>query len=113
MINFIIGFVVGGSFGLIIYSMLAINSEQKLKMKFINIDTDTIEQQKKCCDEMSEFISGVMKDNPDNIIEEFYDVIQSMLGVIKILGLQGRLVTGLKKHNKKLKGRGWKFENIE
>ena len=61
---------------------------------------------------MSEFISGINKMDAYNIIEEFFDVIQAMLHVIKLLNLKEELKHGLKRHNKKLKSRGWEFEEI-
>ena len=82
-------------------------------MKFLKNNNATLEEQiLKCKEEMNEFISGVNKMDGYNIIEEFFDVIQAMLHVIKLLNLNGELKHGLKRHNKKLKSRGWEFEEI-
>ena len=46
----------------------------------------------------------------ENIIEEFYDVIQSMLQLMIFEGLTlEEIIEGQEKHYKKLEGRGWKF----
>ncbi|MDU1540594.1 MAG: hypothetical protein E6902_13375 [Paeniclostridium sordellii] len=108
MVEFFIGLVVGA----ILYSVLIECIGRKYTMKFINIETDINEQKRKCMDELCEFICGVIKNDKENIIEEFFDVIQAMLGIIKILGIQSMLLPGLIKHNKKLKSRGWKFTKI-
>lgn len=82
-------------------------------MKFLKNNNATLgEQILKCKEEMNEFISGVDKMDAYNIIEEFFDVIQAMLHVIKLLNLKEELKHGLKRHNKKLKSRGWEFEDI-
>ena len=46
----------------------------------------------------------------DNIIEEFYDVIQSMLQLMIFEGLTlEEIIEGQEKHFEKLEKRGWKF----
>ena len=46
----------------------------------------------------------------ENIIEEFYDVIQSMLQLMIFEGLTlEEIIEGQEKHYKKLEKRGWKF----
>lgn len=46
----------------------------------------------------------------DNIIEEFYDVIQSMLQLMIFEGLTlEEIIQGQEKHFEKLEKRGWKF----
>lgn len=46
----------------------------------------------------------------ENIIEEFYDVIQSMLQLMIFEGLTlEQIIEGQEKHFEKLEGRGWKF----
>lgn len=107
-----ITFLIGGIVGVTLYKFLIKRPERKYTMNFINISTDLKEQQRKCIDELCEFIVGINKKDNENIIEEFFDVIQAMLGVIKILGIQSMISPGLVKHNKKLKDRGWKFIKI-
>jgi phosphoribosyl-ATP pyrophosphohydrolase len=111
--GYLILFLIGGIVGAILYKFLIIRTERKYTMNFININTDLKEQQRKCIDELCEFIVGVNKHDTENIIEEFFDVIQAMLGIIKILGIQSMLLHGLVKHNEKLKNRGWKFTKID
>lgn len=46
----------------------------------------------------------------ENIIEEFYDVIQSMLQLMIFEGLTlEEIIEGQEKHFEKLESRGWKF----
>ena len=105
LIIFGIGFIVGAC-----WNTREVNS----KMKFLKNNNATLDEQvQKCNEEMSEFISGINKMDAYNIIEEFFDVIQAMLHVIKLLNLKEELKHGLKRHNKKLKNRGWKFEDIK
>lgn len=111
VLMFMLMFVMGGIAGFILCSLLVAN-KYKLSMKFINITTTVDEQNRKCIDELCEFIEGVNVNDHDNIIEEFFDVIQSMLGVIKLIGIKHMLGPGLVKHNKKLESRGWILENI-
>ena len=104
LIVFNIGFIVG-----VCWNTREVNS----KMKFLKNNNATLDEQvQKCNEEMSEFISGINKMDAYNIIEEFFDVIQAMLHVIKLLNLKEELKHGLKRHNKKLKSRGWEFEEI-
>ena len=76
-------------------------------MKFIKIDATVEEQIEKVKEEVQEFYDAVENKDSDNTIEEFYDVIQSMLGVISLRGLENALQDGLNKHNKKLISRDW------
>lgn len=46
----------------------------------------------------------------ENIVEEFYDVIQSMLQLMIFEGLTlEKIIEGQEKHFEKLESRGWKF----
>lgn len=78
-------------------------------MKFIKIDATVEEQIEKVKEEVQEFYDAVENKDSDNTIEEFYDVTQSMLGLISLLGLENALQDGLNKHNKKLISRGWEI----
>lgn len=111
--GYMIVFLIGGIVEAILYKFLIKHDKRKYNMNFININTNLKEQQRKCIDELCEFIVGVNKNDNENIIEEFFDVIQAMLGIIKILGIQSMISPGLVKHNKKLKDRGWKFTKID
>lgn len=81
-------------------------------MKFLKLDSNvTVDEQiEKVKEEVQEFYDAVKNKDSDNTIEEFYDVIQSMLGVISILGLENALQDGLNKHNEKLISRGWELQ---
>lgn len=83
------------------------------KMKYIKTGTTEEEQCKKVKEEVNEFLEAISKDDKNNIIEEFYDVIQAMLGLIRIKGLGYMLKAGLKKHNIKLKSRLWEMSKIK
>ena len=80
-------------------------------MKFLKLDSNvTVDEQiEKVKEEVQEFYDAVENKDSENTIEEFYDVIQSMLGVISIRGLENDLQEGLKKHNEKLISRGWEL----
>lgn len=70
----------------------------------------------KCYEEMCEFMCGAKCDDKENVIEEFFDVIQAMMGVLDLLGIEETsLSIGEEAHNWKLYYRGWKFkmENIK
>lgn len=81
-------------------------------MKFLKLDSNvTVDEQiEKVKEEVQEFYEAVENKDSDNTIEEFYDIIQSMLGVISILGLENALHDGLMKHNEKLISRGWELQ---
>lgn len=76
-------------------------------MYLINIETNLDQQLEKLNEEYKEFLEGIKKQDPENTIEEFFDLIQVSLGVIKILGLEKELEKGQIKHDKKLLQRGW------
>lgn len=58
-----------------------------------------------------EFFAGKTEEFwKENIIEEFYDVIQSMLQLMIFEGLSlEEIIEGQEKHFEKLEKRGWKF----
>lgn len=64
--------------------------------------------------ELSKYYKNLFQDkiphDKDNIIEEFYDVIQSMLQLMIFEGLTlEEIIEGQEKHFEKLEIRGWKF----
>lgn len=64
--------------------------------------------------ELSKYYKNLFQDkiphDKDNIIEEFYDVIQSMLQLMIFEGLTlEEIIECQEKHFEKLESRGWKF----
>lgn len=64
--------------------------------------------------ELSKYYKNLFQDkithDKDNIIEEFYDVIQSMLQLMIFEGLTlEEIIEGQEKHFEKLEKRGWEF----
>lgn len=63
-------------------------------------------------EEDREFSRALLKNDIDNAIEEFYDRIQVSLNALRMLGIPLEvIVEGQEKHFKKLKNRGWEFED--
>lgn len=82
-----------------------------MELKFVELNTDSIIQMNKVCEEVEEFIRAYENMDDENLIEEFWDVVQSMMGIIDLRGLsKEELIQGLDKHYKKLEGRGHKFK---
>ena len=82
-----------------------------MELKFVELDTNSIIQVNKVCEEVDEFISAYENMDDVNLIEEFWDVIQSMMGIIDLSKLsKEELMQGLDIHYKKLEGRGHKFK---
>ena len=102
------------------------NNSIKLK-SIVNEDfTDYYEFYNKLVEELDEFKTAIInlratnllpqyyedfEDNiKENVIEEFYDVIQSMLQLMIFEGLTlEEIIEGQEKHFEKLESRGWKF----
>ena len=102
------------------------NNSIKLKA-IINEDfTDYYEFYNKLVEELDEFKTAIInlratnllpqyyEDFEDsikeNVIEEFYDVIQSMLQLLLFEDVSiMKIIEGQEKHYKKLESRGWKF----
>lgn len=82
-----------------------------MELKFIELETDRSNQVNKVVEEVHEFIQAIKKRDEENLIEEFWDVVQSMMGVVDLMGLsKEELMNGLDKHYKKLESRGHKFK---
>lgn len=63
-------------------------------------------------EEDREFSRALLKNDIDNAIEEFYDRIQVSLNALRMLGIPLEvIVEGQEEHFKKLKNRGWEFED--
>lgn len=83
--------------------------EIKCKMYLLDAEFPIHAQLNKVREEVVEFLNAIDKENR---VEEFFDTIQSMLGVLEAEGLIDKLEDGLKKHNKKLTDRGWILKNL-
>lgn len=82
-----------------------------MDLKFIELDTTVYTQVNKVCEEVNEFIEATKFCDDDNLVEEFWDVVQAMMGVIDLRQLtKEELIEGLDIHYKKLEGRGHKFK---
>ena len=69
-----------------------------------------VEEVDKLKEETHEFINAVSNNDEDNMIEEFYDVIQVMLNILYKYELTDKLDDGLQDHIEKLASRGWNIE---
>lgn len=64
----------------------------------------------KLTEETHEFINALSNNDEDNMIEEFFDVIQVMVNVLYRYQITYKLEDGLQEHIEKLKSRGWNIE---
>lgn len=64
----------------------------------------------KLTEETHEFINAIANNDEDNMIEEFFDVIQVMVNVLYRYQITYKLEDGLQVHIEKLKSRGWEIE---
>lgn len=82
-----------------------------MELKFIDLDTSMLTQVRKVGEEVEEFAQAIANKDKENTIEEFWDVVQSMLGAVDIAGIDvEEVVAGLDNHYIKLKSRGHKFK---
>ena len=65
------------------------------------------EEINKLNEEVEEIIEAINNLDEENIIEEFYDVIQVMVNILNKLQLIDELNNGLDKHIKKIQKRNW------
>ena len=79
----------------------------RIELKNIDLSKVTIEEQiDKVTEEESEFWDAYWKQDNDNLIEEFYDVMQSMLGLMHKTGISTEeVIEGYSKHIEKIKKR--------
>ena len=64
----------------------------------------------KLTEETHEFINAISNNDEDNMIEEFFDVVQVMLNILHRYELTDKLQEGLSLHNKKMVNRGWEIK---
>lgn len=82
-----------------------------LDMNKSNLDINLFDEIRKCTEEDDEFFKGVMKYDIDNVIEEFWDSVQTKLNVMSMLRIPTDIVyKGLNKHIKKMHKRGYVFK---
>ena len=76
-----------------------------------NENLDVGELMLKFEEECDEFLSAIEFADNENIIEEFYDVIQVMVNILDKLDTTSREVeSAYFKHHRKLLERGWEFK---
>lgn len=62
----------------------------------------------KMYEEVDEFSTAINEKDEDNILEEGFDVIQTVLSFFEVKGFTAKEIeAGFKKHNEKLENRGW------
>ena len=62
-------------------------------------------------EEYDEFLSAIEFADNENIIEEFYDVIQVMVNILDKVGITNKEIeSAYFKHHRKLLDRGWEFK---
>ena len=76
-----------------------------------NENLDVGELMLKFEEECDEFLSAIEFTDNENIIEEFYDVIQVMVNILdKIDTTSKEIESAYFKHHRKLLERGWEFK---
>ena len=81
-----------------------------MKKKFPILDIDDIsteEEINKLNEEVKEFIVAMENEDLENMIEEFYDVIQVMINLAYRYDVINDLEEGLNKHLRKINKRNW------
>lgn len=87
---------------------LKLNKLNKLNLKNFVLADEGI----KLSEEHNEFQMAAFRNDKGNAIEEFWDCIQALVGVMDKLNISDKEIKqGLTRHNKKLLNRGWKFES--
>ena len=62
-------------------------------------------------EEYDEFLSAIEFADDNNVLEEFYDVIQVMVNILDKIDITTKEVEGAYfKHHRKLLDRGWEFK---
>lgn len=64
----------------------------------------------KLTEETHEFINAIANNDEDNMIEEFFDVIQVMINILHRYRVTDKLEDGLQDHIEKLASRGWNID---
>lgn len=90
-------------------NLFYIDQIENKKMKEIFKPTHQLE---KIEEEIDEVVEALVNNDADNLVEESWDVIQSILGLIKIKGLEKEFKEGFEKHREKMLSRGYKLEQM-
>ena len=76
-----------------------------------NENLDVGELMLKFEEECDEFLSAIEFTDNENIIEEFYDVIQVMVNILDKIDINTKEIeSAYFKHHRKLLDRGWEFK---
>lgn len=79
----------------------------------VNVPETLTGEIRKLYTEVGEFSIGTLKNDVENTIEEFYDVIQVMINIMDMLDIPiEEIENGQMRHRDKLISRGWKFKDI-
>lgn len=82
-----------------------------LDMNKSNLDINLFDEIRKCTEEDDEFFKGVIKYDIDNVIEEFWDSVQTKLNVMSMMGIPTDVIyKDLNKHIKKMYEREYVFK---
>lgn len=82
-----------------------------LDLKKSGIDVTLFDELRKCTEEDEEFKKGIVKQDYDNSIEEFWDSVQTKLNVMDMAGIKLEdIYAGLEKHKLKMISRGNVFK---
>lgn len=82
-----------------------------LDLEKSNLDINLFDEIRKCNEEDEEFLKAVMKCDIDNVIEEFWDSVQTKLNVMGMMGIPTDVIyRDLDKHIKKMNKRGYVFK---
>lgn len=75
-------------------------------------DTTIDKQLEKVSEEYKEFVQAVVDgDTNEEVVSEFYDVVQAMVGVLDLKGIKKNEIANSEfSHAIKLVDRGWKFK---
>jgi len=76
-------------------------------------DTTVDDQLGKVAEEFAEFVDAVLyEESNEEVLSEFYDVVQAMIGVLDIKGISVcDIRKGENEHIKKMESRGWKLKD--
>lgn len=89
-----------------------INEYENIKFPILDISEISLATEvDKLTEETHEFINALSNNDEDNMIEEFFDVIQVMVNVLYRYQITYKLEDGLQEHIEKLKSRCWNIEN--
>lgn len=78
----------------------------------VNVPETLTGEIRKLYTEVGEFSIGALKNDAENTIEEFYDVVQVMINIMDMIDIPiEEIENGQMRHRDKLISRGWKFKD--